>query len=72
MLHIAKKASPTLSLLTFQRNAQGRRFYEKHGFAAILETDGGGNEEREPDVLYCRSHEKPTSSAAGEPPGRTA
>jgi hypothetical protein len=39
-------------LWTFQRNALARRFYEKEGFVAVRETDGSGNEEREPDVLY--------------------
>jgi hypothetical protein len=39
-------------LWTFQRNAPARRFYEKEGFVAVRETDGSGNEEREPDVLY--------------------
>ena len=29
-----------------------RRFYDKHGFALIKETDGSGNEEKEPDALY--------------------
>lgn len=39
-------------LWTFQKNARARRFYEARGFAAVLFTDGSGNEEREPDVLY--------------------
>jgi putative acetyltransferase len=52
LLPIAKAASPRLFLWTFQRNAPARRFYETHGFVAIRETDGRGNEEREPDVLY--------------------
>jgi putative acetyltransferase len=49
----------SLQLWTFQRNVRARRFYEKHGFVAIKETDGSGNEEREPDVLYAwsRPHE---------------
>jgi len=52
LLQIAKAASSRLSLWTFQRNAPTRRFYEKEGFAAVEETDGGRNEEHEPDVLY--------------------
>jgi ribosomal protein S18 acetylase RimI-like enzyme len=49
----AMAASPgELWLWTFQRNAPARRFYERHGFVAIEETDGAGNEEREPDVRY--------------------
>ena len=35
------RALPTLS-----------RFYEARGFALVRETDGSGNEEREPDALY--------------------
>jgi GNAT superfamily N-acetyltransferase len=52
LLQLAKAASPRLSLWTFQRNEPARRFYEKHGFVAVKQTDGRGNEEREPDVLY--------------------
>lgn len=52
LLGVAKAQATSLSLWTFQRNAAARRFYEKHGFVAVMETDGSGNEEREPDVLY--------------------
>jgi putative acetyltransferase len=52
LLQIAKAQATSLSLWTFQRNAAARRFYEKRGFVAVMETDGSGNEEREPDVLY--------------------
>jgi len=52
LLDVAKSAYPVLSLWTFQRNAAARRFYEKHGFFIVDESDGAGNEEREPDVLY--------------------
>ncbi len=52
LLHIAKAQATSLSLWTFQRNTAARRFYEKHGFIATMETDGSENEEREPDVLY--------------------
>jgi len=55
LLQIAKAASSRLSLWTFQRDAGARRFYEKHGFAAVEQTDGSRNEEREPDVRYCWS-----------------
>lgn len=47
-------------LWTFQRNARARAFYERHGFTAERFTDGSGNEESEPDVLYRR----PPASAA--------
>ena len=52
LLQLAKTAWPSLMLWTFQRNAPARRLYEKEGFVAVRETDGSGNEEREPDVLY--------------------
>lgn len=41
-----------LRLYTFQQNLGARRFYERFGFVAIAFTDGSGNEERCPDVLY--------------------
>ena len=41
-----------LRLWTFQRNLKARRFYAARGFVLIEETDGAGNEEREPDALY--------------------
>jgi GNAT superfamily N-acetyltransferase len=36
----------------FQRNERARCFYERRGCTAVEFTDGSGNEEREPDVLY--------------------
>jgi GNAT superfamily N-acetyltransferase len=36
----------------FQHNDRARRFYERHGCRAVKFTDGAGNEERTPDVLY--------------------
>jgi|SRR5579871_2398134 len=36
----------------FQKNAGARRFYERHGCALVRLTDGGANEEKEPDALY--------------------
>lgn len=41
-----------LSLWTFRRNRGAPRFYEARGFVAVAETDGAGNEEGEPDILY--------------------
>ena len=41
-----------LQLWTFQVNRGARRFYERHGFRAVEETDGAANEERQPDVRY--------------------
>jgi putative acetyltransferase len=52
LLRIAQATFPRLSLWTFQRNEAARRFYEAHGFLVVEKTDGGGNEEREPDALY--------------------
>jgi GNAT superfamily N-acetyltransferase len=42
-------------LWCFQANTSARRFYERHGFVAVDFTDGRGNEECQPDVLYERS-----------------
>ena len=55
LLQVAKQRWPSLSLWTFQRNTNARRFYERHGFVLVEETDGSGNEEKEPDVRYAWS-----------------
>ena len=52
LLQVAKSASDRLQLWTFQRNARARRFYEARGFALVEESDGAGNEEKEPDARY--------------------
>jgi putative acetyltransferase len=52
LLKIAQSRFPSLSLWTFQRNAAARRFYERHGFTLVKETDGSANDEKEPDALY--------------------
>lgn len=52
LLGLAKEANRELCLWTFQRNASARRFYEKHGFLVVEETDGSDNDEKEPDALY--------------------
>jgi len=52
LLQIAKHAFNCLQLWTFQRNLRARRFYEARGFALVEETDGAGNEEKEPDARY--------------------
>jgi putative acetyltransferase len=41
-----------LLLWVFQRNHAAIRFYEARGFRLVDETDGAGNEEKEPDALY--------------------
>lgn len=40
-----------LQLWTFEANTGARRFYERHGFSAVEQTDGD-NEEGAPDVRY--------------------
>lgn len=53
LLTHAKALRPAgLRLWCFQVNAQGRAFYERHGFTLDHMTDGAANEEREPDMLY--------------------
>ena len=52
LLAAAKQVNTELDLWTFRRNMRARRFYEERGFVAVEETDGTGNEEREPDVRY--------------------
>ena len=54
LLAKAKALRPTgLRLFTFRRNRPARAFYEARGFAPMRFSDGAGNEEREPDVLYA-------------------
>jgi len=57
LLQVAQDRFDRLSLWTFQRNKRARSFYENHGFAAISETDGSRNEEKEPDVMYSWQRE---------------
>jgi GNAT superfamily N-acetyltransferase len=53
LVELAKERQPGgLELWTFQVNGPARRFYERHGFVAVEQTDGQGNEEREPDIRY--------------------
>ena len=53
LLAMAKGLRPQgLTLVTFQRNARARQFYEARGFVAVEFGDGSGNEEGEPDVCY--------------------
>jgi GNAT superfamily N-acetyltransferase len=49
----ATRARPEgFSFWAFQDNVKARRFYEKRGCVAVEFTDGSGNEEKTPDVLY--------------------
>ena len=50
--HALASLSRPVRLWCFQRNTRARRFYERRGFEPIRFTDGSGNEERCPDVLY--------------------
>lgn len=50
LLNIAKKNTDSLKLWTFQKNTSAQQFYLNRGFKIIKETEGSGNEEREPDV----------------------
>jgi GNAT superfamily N-acetyltransferase len=53
LLAVAKRERPQgLQLWAFQTNTGARRFYERHGFVEVRQTDGRDNEERAPDVLY--------------------
>lgn len=51
LVTLAQSSHGRLLLWTFQANAGARRFYERHGFEAGLETPGD-NEEGAPDVRY--------------------
>jgi GNAT superfamily N-acetyltransferase len=53
--HAHAKLSKPIHLYTFQENTGARRFYERNGYKAVGFTDGQGNEEKCPDVLYKRA-----------------
>lgn len=54
LLAHAKQLHPAgLRLWVFQRNAQARRFYERHDVTLVRLTDGRDNEEHEPDAEYA-------------------
>ena len=50
--HAKTTLGPPIRLYSFQANESARRFYERHGFRPIAFSDGSGNEEGCPDVLY--------------------
>lgn len=57
LLAKAKDAHSHLQLWVFQQNTRAIRFYERHGFVKVRETDGSDNEERVPDALFeWRTH----------------
>jgi ribosomal protein S18 acetylase RimI-like enzyme len=47
-----RELPPPIRLYAFQENQRARAFYEHRGFRAVGFTDGSGNEEKCPDVLY--------------------
>ncbi|MBB3392267.1 GNAT superfamily N-acetyltransferase [Rhizobium sp. BK275] len=51
-LSLAVNDMNDIRLWTFQQNRRARAFYEARGFSSVEKTDGSGNEEGEPDVLY--------------------
>ena len=54
LLDHSKALQPAgLQLWVFQKNEGARRFYERHGLELVQETNGRGNEEREPDAQYA-------------------
>lgn len=52
LLADAKARNGALELWCFVENRRARHFYERHGFAEVLRTDGSGNEERCPDIRF--------------------
>ena len=53
LLEIARsELPPPIRLYSFQCNERARRFYERRGFTVVRFSDGSGNEEKCPDVLY--------------------
>lgn len=51
LLAKAMADQPLLELWAFRKNADAIAFYAARGFCVVRETDGSGNDEREPDVL---------------------
>lgn len=51
LLKQVKSDEHPLQLWVFQENVRARRFYERRGFRLVRETDGAGNQEKEPDAL---------------------
>ena len=50
--HVKRRRPEGFAFWVFQRNADARRFYERHGCRVVRLTDGAGNMEREPDARY--------------------
>ena len=52
LITLPQQYQDELRLYTFQSNARGRAFYERHGFEIEEMTDGERNEEKMPDITY--------------------
>lgn len=52
LIGVTKGRNSSIELWCFRDNLGGRAFYEKHGFVAVEQTDGSGNEAKAPDVRY--------------------
>lgn len=63
LLSVAKSMSDSLKVWTFQCNEGARHFYEKHDFGVERQTDGAGNEEQQPDMLYIWQRSEPDVQA---------
>jgi ribosomal protein S18 acetylase RimI-like enzyme len=65
LLELARRElPPPIRLYTFQENQRARAFYERRGFDVVSFSDGSGNEEKCPDVLY---EWRPPSSPSTSP-----
>lgn len=71
LLQVAQSRSAHLRLWTFLRNTNARRFYEKHRFILVEETDGTRNEENEPDAMYAWRPDTATLVSIPTPRGAT-
>ncbi|MEM9582102.1 MAG: GNAT family N-acetyltransferase [Pseudomonadota bacterium] len=52
LLEKAKAGQASLQLWVFQQNTKAQRFYARHGFRKVKETDGASNAEKTPDALF--------------------
>ena len=50
LLALAQQHNATLHLWAFAANAEAIAFYRRRGFLVVEETDGAGNEAKQPDV----------------------
>jgi GNAT superfamily N-acetyltransferase len=70
LVDVAKRERPrSLRLWTFVSNARAQRFYEREGFVEVERTNGGGNEERAPDIQYAWTGGSAVRVAACSHPG---